>query len=482
VKDVLAGMISLSATVTSVTKAALLTQSAGLVGMRGCVVGVSLACAVGVSVPSGALVAVGVSVVAAAWVFVWVDAAVSTGACAPQADIISTRKIRVTGKFFLIKTSFLFLNGGGEQFHYIHKSSKKSTFSGLEVEFEMQCKITFMREDTLLQQAMSAVRAGHEMTARDIFLEVLEVNPRNETAWIWLTGLLDDPDDCIYACEQVLEINPNNDGVNQYLSQLRVEKKKRLEEKRLFIEQQVRRARELVKAKKSDEALELIRSMAQSGDVNADVWRMLADLSSDMDEQLSAFEKFLALRPGDIHARQEFERLRHFKNNPLDLAAMYEEQGNIGKAIETYSIASLKARSKSEQDSIYWKTVRLENMRYEKIAHVPPAVSIARLTAGPPLLYFMLLLVHVGLRPITNSELLLWFGFFWVLLGGFMIALASVRSHHRLWLLIFKDAGSGGTPTARTSMAVAGWILVFMPFAILFLIAFGRLKAYLYFP
>jgi hypothetical protein len=345
----------------------------------------------------------------------------------------------------------------------------------------MRCKIAFMREDTLLQQAMSAVRAGHELTARDIFLEVVEINPRNETAWMWLTGLLDDLDDCIYACQQVLEINPNNINVNQYLDQLLIDKKKQHEAQKFRVEEQVARARELVKAKKRSEALELVRSLAQTGEVNADVWRLLADLTPEMEERLPALEKLMALMPGDVNARQQFEHLQHFKNNPLDLAAMYEEQGNIEKAIETYGIASLKSTSKSEQNSIYWKTVRLENLRQEKIAHISPAISIARLTGGPPLLYIMLLLVHVGLNPIANPEPLPWLGFFWVLLGGFMIALASVRSHHRLWSLIFKDAGSGGTPTARFFMAAAGWILVILPFVLLFLIAFGRLKAFLYF-
>jgi len=358
---------------------------------------------------------------------------------------------------------------------------KKSLFKKLGVEFGLRCKITHMREDTLLQQAMSAMRAGHELTARDIFLEVVEINPRNETAWMWLTGLLDDLDDCIYACEQVLEINPNHASVKQYLSQLLVEKKKRQEAQRLYLEDQVRQARELVKVRKCGEALDLVRLLAQSGDVNADAWHLLAELSSDMDERLTALEKLLALMPGDVPARQEFERLQHFKNNPLDLAAMYEEQGNIEKAIETYGLASLKARSKSEQNSIYWKTVRLENLRHEKIAHISPTVSIARLTAGPPLLYFMLLLVDEGLNPIANPAPLPWFGFFWVLLGGFMIALSSVRSHHRLWSLIFKDVSSSGSPVARFSMAAAGWILVILPFAVLFLMAFNRLQAFLYY-
>ena len=73
------------------------------------------------------------------------------------------------------------------------------------------------------------------------------------------------------------------------------------------------RARELVKAKKRGEALELVRSLAQTGEVNADVWRMLADLTPEMDERLPALEKLLALTPGDAQARQEFERLQAFQ-------------------------------------------------------------------------------------------------------------------------------------------------------------------------
>lgn len=322
---------------------------------------------------------------------------------------------------------------------------------------------------------MTAVRAGHELTARDIFLEVVEINPHNETAWMWLTGLLDDLDDCIYACEQVLKINPKNVNVNQYLGQLLEQRKKRQEEQRLRVEDQVRQARELVKTKKQDQALGLIRLLAKTGEVNADVWHLLAKLTPDMDERLLALEELLKLMPENVQSRREFDRLKHFRDNPLELAAMYEEQGNIEKAIEAYGIAALKSKSKNEQNSIYWKTIRLENLRQEKISHISPTVSIARLTAGPPLLYFMLLFIHLGLNPIANPDLLLSFGFLWVLLGGFMIALASVRSHSRLWSLLFKNVGSSGSPAARFSMSAAGWVLVILPFVLLFYAAFIRI-------
>ncbi len=319
------------------------------------------------------------------------------------------------------------------------------------------------------------MRAGHELTARDIFLEIIEINPRNETAWMWLTGLLDDLEDCIYACEQVLDINPNNAHVRQYLNQLLVKKEKQREEHRLYMEGQVTHAQEMVKGKKTDEALELVRLLTKSGEVNADGWRLLAELSTDMDERLPALEKLLRLAPGDAKAQKELERLRHFKNNPLDLAEMYAEQGNIEKAIEAYGAASIKSKSRGEQRDIYWKTVRLENLRQENITHISPTLSIARLTAGPPLLYFMLLLAHVGLNPFANPDFLLWIGFFWTLLGGFLIALASIRSHSRIWSLLFKEVGSGGTPAARFTMSAAGWVLVILPFAVLFFAAFNRM-------
>ncbi|MCA2001224.1 MAG: hypothetical protein LDL51_05100 [Chloroflexi bacterium] len=330
------------------------------------------------------------------------------------------------------------------------------------------------REEVLLQQAISAARAGRELTARDIFLEVVEINPRNETAWMWLSGLLDDLDDCVYACEQALDINPQNAHVRRYLGQLLARKEKQREEYRLYMEGQVAHAQELVRGKKKDEVLELVRLLTQSGEVNADGWRLLAELSPDMDERLSALEKLLTFAPGDAKAKKELERLRHFKNNPLDLAEMYEEQGNIEKAMEMYGVAAIKAKSKNEQNQIYWKSVRLENLRQEKIAHISPAISIARLTAGPPLLYFMLLLIHMGMNPFFHPDPLPLFGFFWSLLGGFLIAFASVRSHSRLWTLLFKEVGSG-SPAARFSMAAAGWILVVLPYLLLFFLAFLRL-------
>ena len=91
------------------------------------------------------------------------------------------------------------------------------------------------------------------------------------------------------------------------------------------------------------------------------------------------------------------------------------------------------------------------------------------------MVYFVLLLLHEGLRLSAHPDLLLWTGFFWVTMGGIMIAFASVRSHHRLWFVIFKDIGARGSPLARFVMGAAGWALVLFPFLLLFYMAYIRL-------
>ncbi len=332
-----------------------------------------------------------------------------------------------------------------------------------------------MREDQLLQQAISAARAGRELTARDIFLEIIEANPRNEVAWMWLTGLLDELDDCIYACEQVLKLNPLNDPIRDYLSQLLEKKQTRIDSEKSLLEGRVQQARQLAAAGRDQEALELLRSLMNAGPVGAEAWRLLARLSPDLNEQILATQKLLEFKPGDSHLGQELERLRHFQQNPLELAAMYEEQGKLNEAISAYGQAAVTARTRGEWDSLYWKMARLENLRQENIAHISPVISVARLTAGPPLLYLLLMAVQLGLNPFAETAGILWIGFLFVLLGGFMTALASVRSRHRLWVILFKDVGAGGSQSARTLLALTGWFLILLPHLLLVVLAYDRL-------
>ncbi len=64
--------------------------------------------------------------------------------------------------------------------------------------------------NALLQQGIALAKAGRREEARDLLLQVTEQDEMNETAWLWLSGVVDSNDDKAIALENVLAINPNN--------------------------------------------------------------------------------------------------------------------------------------------------------------------------------------------------------------------------------------------------------------------------------
>lgn len=78
-----------------------------------------------------------------------------------------------------------------------------------------------MNSSDLIRQAIELARARKINESREIFLRVVEEDPRNELAWMWLAGLVDSLEDKIIACENVLTINPSNEKVRNYLESLK---------------------------------------------------------------------------------------------------------------------------------------------------------------------------------------------------------------------------------------------------------------------
>jgi tetratricopeptide (TPR) repeat protein len=74
--------------------------------------------------------------------------------------------------------------------------------------------------DEHLLNGIAAVRAGRRSEARTLLMSVVERDERNEQAWLWLAGVMDDPADVRTCLENVLELNPNNARARQGLDWL----------------------------------------------------------------------------------------------------------------------------------------------------------------------------------------------------------------------------------------------------------------------
>ena len=62
----------------------------------------------------------------------------------------------------------------------------------------------------LLQEGQAAARRGDRAMARALFTQLVEQDPRNEEAWMWLSGVVSDPDEQQICLENALVINPYN--------------------------------------------------------------------------------------------------------------------------------------------------------------------------------------------------------------------------------------------------------------------------------
>lgn len=276
-----------------------------------------------------------------------------------------------------------------------------------------------MATTDLLRQAVDAARAGRRTAARDLFIQVVDIEPRNEVAWMWLTGLVDDLEDKIIACENVLEINPQNEKVKAYLQKL---------------------------------------------------------LQQREPPQPEPEEEFPADIPPVQHIHVQPAPAKK-RPNPLLQAEQLELEGRLDEALKAYEVLAAKTHDSREFDHIYKQIIRLEALRKEHIRFIAPASSIVRMAFTWPLVYLSFALMQMGLNPFANFSFFLWSGLPLVGVGSFLLALSEVRTRHVVWQKVFQEDGLGSS-FARVVLAIAGWLLVLVPLALMLLGAWARLQSF----
>lgn len=77
---------------------------------------------------------------------------------------------------------------------------------------------------TLLQAGIQAARDGNKAQARQLLLQVTELDPSQEQAWLWLAGVTPTPQEAVTYLETALALNPHNpqaqEGLRWLQSQL----------------------------------------------------------------------------------------------------------------------------------------------------------------------------------------------------------------------------------------------------------------------
>jgi hypothetical protein len=328
----------------------------------------------------------------------------------------------------------------------------------------------------VLQIAIQAAREGRKAEARDLLIKIVEGDPQNEVAWMWLSGLVDSLEDRIIACENVLTINPANEKIRAYLEKLQHRQKALLENKnRDDAINLLNEAKTQAERNDRTTAIRLAKQALEKDDSYEDAWLLIGKLSSDGDQQIEAFEKAYQINSSNEETASALEQLRHLKANPMSAAARLEQLGQFEEALKVYQELASKARNSKEFDHIYKQILRLEGLQNEKIRYVAPSTSILRLTFVWPLLYLSLALVQMGLNPFAHFSFYSCLALPLVVVGSFLLSLAEVRSNHIIWQKLFDEHGDG-SQSARLVTATAGWFCVIIPHILLFLDSLNRLR------
>lgn len=77
-----------------------------------------------------------------------------------------------------------------------------------------------MDVDQLLAEGIGAAKAREVDRARELLLQVVEIDEENESAWLWLSGLMPSKQDRRVCLENVLTINPDNEMARKGLERL----------------------------------------------------------------------------------------------------------------------------------------------------------------------------------------------------------------------------------------------------------------------
>ncbi len=72
----------------------------------------------------------------------------------------------------------------------------------------------------LYERGVAAARAGQRRVAASLLSRAVQRDPGHEQAWLWLSGVLDDPNEIAFCLRSVLNINPANERARRGLEWL----------------------------------------------------------------------------------------------------------------------------------------------------------------------------------------------------------------------------------------------------------------------
>jgi len=85
---------------------------------------------------------------------------------------------------------------------------------------EHSIKSNQVEASRLFQRGVAAARGGQRRVAAGLLARAVQLDPRHEMGWLWLSGVLDDSEEIAFCLRAVLAVNPHNERARAGLAWL----------------------------------------------------------------------------------------------------------------------------------------------------------------------------------------------------------------------------------------------------------------------
>ncbi|MEO7675124.1 MAG: response regulator [Pyrinomonadaceae bacterium] len=176
-----------------------------------------------------------------------------------------------------------------------------------------------------LREGIKAAQAGNRAAARIALSRAAELDPRSESAWLWLSSISEYPEELFVFLTNVLEINPENARALEWAAAT----------KSLLAKSFVQRGIDAAEANQPDAATQYFSQALEYDKENTMAWLWLASLSDSNEGKLTYLEKVLEFDPENEAAGAAYKAARDsIRANLLTEAQTAAVAGNTAEAHE----------------------------------------------------------------------------------------------------------------------------------------------------
>ena len=179
--------------------------------------------------------------------------------------------------------------------------------------------------ERLLESGINFARSGDRSAARTSLLRCTELDPKCESAWLWLSSISEYPEELLVFLEKVLDINPENLKALEW----------RAATNTLLAKTFLQRGIDAADSGGKEQAADHFTKALEYDQNCALAWMWMANIAESSDGKLLYLEKALSIEPDNENAAEAYRSIRNeITANHLGKAKMAAVAGRNAEANE----------------------------------------------------------------------------------------------------------------------------------------------------